>query len=77
MNWLTIIFNIAQMLLTLSFMSLVITKAVHYIASESNKATERFEEIIDKIEDVILVFFSIGLCVSLGVVFKVVFYILN
>ena len=77
MNWLTIIFNIAQMILTLSFMAILITKAVHYIVSESNKLTERFEEIIDKIEDIILVFFSIGLCVSLGVVFKVVFYILN
>jgi uncharacterized membrane protein len=77
MNWLYFIFLIGQLFLSLALTCFLITTVINHIVVYRNKNTEKFDKIIDKIQELNVSLFIIGGFISLGVVFRVMDYILN
>lgn len=77
MNWLYFIFLIGQLFLSISLTSFLVVTVIEYIVLARSKGTENFEKKIEKIQNVNISLFIIGGFISLGVVFRVMDYILN
>lgn len=77
MNWLYFIFLIGQLFLSISLTSFLVVTVIEYIVLARGKGTENFEKKIEKIQNVNISLFIIGGFISLGVVFRVMDYILN